>query len=705
MDSSLPSELGGEAQSTWQACESLGELLSQTTELESVCMTALQFVLEAVERPSGALLVTSAPGASSQEYATDLVVHQDLHAAWQALTEDEDSPLHRLVYHVLKTGEAVQEGNLPEELEIKDLGTALPIGDKSRTQGVLLIQGEACSPAQVEWLAHLMPPIGRAIRTNRSLQAIQDRTSELAALQMELTHMGFSTDFEAMQAHMIRGASRILESEASALILLDEMHDEWMICKSLGDDSEWVYQVNPKGGKGLVKECLRTGDIVRSDDVTTDPRFDPSSDGLSGVQVRSLLCAPLVVNGEALGAIQVLNKRWGAFDNYDQDLLSIVAVLAANAMHGTRVVQQLKVLNADLEASRWELLGSRNTLRALFDNLPTALYIVNQEYKLIAVNKSRAELAGQAPQALVGKPCFQALFDRDVPCSECRVQETLQNGRNTQRSERRWSDSDEASDWEISSYPILGENKAVTQAILVEHDVTEGRRLEDILAQSEKLAAVGQLAAGVAHEINNPLTAIIANAQIMHRELPPDHDLQESVDLIARAGARAAQVVRNLLDFARKEEYHLGLTDLNETLERSLELVQHELLAHGVSLTFEPDPKLPPLLASQDHLQSVWLNMLINAIDSLDKSPGVIKVATCRMGDEIHISMSDNGKGIPPDRLTRIFEPFYTTKKAGRGTGLGLSVSHRIVKQHGGHIRVESKVGVGSTFTVVLPAG
>jgi two-component system NtrC family sensor kinase len=227
--------------------------------------------------------------------------------------------------------------------------------------------------------------------------------------------------------------------------------------------------------------------------------------------------------------------------------------------------------------------------------------------------------------------------------------------------------------------------------------------LENILTQSEKLAAMGQLAAGIAHEINNPLTAIIANAQILRRSLPPDDDMQESVDLIARAGARAVQVVRNLLDFARKEDYHLGLTNLNENLGRAIELVQHELLSRGVQLTFDQDPDLPPILASQDHLQSVWLNLLLNAIDSLDKPDGNITVATQRVKENIIVTVVDNGKGIPIERLGRIFEPFYTTKAPGRGTGLGLSVSHRIVQQHGGTIRVESQVGQGSTFTVILP--
>jgi signal transduction histidine kinase len=248
--------------------------------------------------------------------------------------------------------------------------------------------------------------------------------------------------------------------------------------------------------------------------------------------------------------------------------------------------------------------------------------------------------------------------------------------------------------------------------------------LESVLAQSEKLAAVGRLAAGVAHEINNPLTAIIANAQILQRELAPEDDLQESVDLIARAGSRATQVVRSLLDIARKDEQHMARIDVNETLLRALALVQHELLARSITLQFEPAPNLPHIWASQDQLQGVWLNLLLNAVDAMAVEntgteststenppaengrggrPSVLRVSTRLENDEILAVVEDSGMGIAPDRLERIFEPFYTTKAPGRGTGLGLSVSERVVKQHGGRIQVESRVDSGSRFAVYLP--
>jgi two-component system NtrC family sensor kinase len=363
----------------------------------------------------------------------------------------------------------------------------------------------------------------------------------------------------------------------------------------------------------------------------------------------------------------------------------------------------MKVVNVDLKSNREELLNSRNTLRALFDNIPASLYIVDRAYALRAINRSRARRASARPNMLVGRCCYEALFGRISPCPECLVAETFQNGKGTARALRAGEGGD-AQEWEISTYPILDEFGQVVQVVLLEEDVTERRRLEANLAQSEKLAAVGQLAAGVAHEINNPLTAVIANAQLMQRSMPPDGEMQESVELILIAGSRAAQVVRNLLDFSRKEQYRLDRTDVNETIRKTLELVQHEVVSRTIDLTFDPDPDLPRVMASGDHLQGVWLNLILNAFDALGGLPGGIRISTSGEGREVRVAIEDTGKGISAEILPRIFEPFFTTKLPGQGTGLGLSVCHQIIRQHNGQILVESEVGRGTRFTVVLPA-
>jgi two-component system NtrC family sensor kinase len=283
--------------------------------------------------------------------------------------------------------------------------------------------------------------------------------------------------------------------------------------------------------------------------------------------------------------------------------------------------------------------------------------------------------------------------------------ETLFSGQSTQRTERRWDSDGQPLEWEISTYPIRDEKNQMLQVIVLNQDVTEKRRLETSLAQSEKMAAVGQLAAGVAHDINNPLSAIIANTQLLQRELPPGDERQESLELIAKAGDRALRVVRNLLDFARQETYEFTATDVNASLQSALDLIEHQLLTHSIAIHCSLAADLPLIQASYDHLQSVWLNLLLNARDAFAGQSGDIHLTTCRQGNEVHVLVADTGMGIPPERLTRIFEPFYTTKQAGQGTGLGLSLCQRIIKQHGGHIHVDSQVGRGTVFTVALPLG
>jgi signal transduction histidine kinase/GAF domain-containing protein len=651
-------------------------------------------------------------------------------------------------------------------------------------------------------------------------RSIQPQLHKLVALQKTLARAASSTDpaFTADQGQpvlfsiLIQEICKLLDCQVAALILVDEANENWVIRRTFstqtqaqekteaepsaigathlissnevtGSQSKPKFAASDRASlrsdvgafprqsalagqgldqQGLIQECLRSQKSISlslpstDNDASSEARYDPTSDGLEGVQVQSMLCTPLIANAQSIGVIQAVNKLGGkpettpTFTGEDKALLEMIAGLASSILDNLQLNQQLKLSCADLEASHWELASAQNTVNALFDNLPDAIYIIDNNYRIAAINRSRAQhtavfsTATASPQSLVGQTCYQALFNLAEPCPLCQVQETFRTGQSTQRIERRSNNPavqlrqaatgvpplvtgsedaqwlEEALEWEIHTYPISSQvsqpvslngeeppaaftDAKVFQVVVLEKDITEKRQLENILTQSEKLAAMGQLAAGIAHEINNPLTAIIANAQILRRSLPPDDDMQESVDLIARAGARAVQVVRNLLDFARKEDYHLGLTNLNENLGRAIELVQHELLSRGVQLTFDQDPDLPPILASQDHLQSVWLNLLLNAIDSLDKPDGNITVATQRVKENIIVTVVDNGKGIPIERLGRIFEPFYTTKAPGRGTGLGLSVSHRIVQQHGGTIRVESQVGQGSTFTVILP--
>jgi len=521
-----------------------------------------------------------------------------------------------------------------------------------------------------------------------------------------------------------------LDCEAGAVLLLNsQAQGELWVKKVHGKAAVRVQTVELDWSGGLLEKCIQQKQAARYDNPLVIQAGFTSI--LSPWKVTSLVCAPLATEEQVLGAVVGCNKVSGAFTLSDQIVLANMAFPITHAVVNLQRVQHIKNSSMLLESGVSQLTRSRDTLRALFDSIPISIYIVDSNFNLISVNQARAERVNRTPNLLVGQPCYQALFQREEACPGCRVLETLATGKNTVRTQRRSirhldapehsvrddaervtgrGRNDEVEEWEISTYPISDDQALVGQVILVEQDVTEKHRLEAIVAQSEKLAAIGQLAAGVAHEINNPLTAILANAQMLQRELHPNDDKQELVSLIAKAGARAAQVVRSLLDLARQEQYEFLPTDVNETVRKALELVRHEIVSHSIALSLDLPEDLPLIRASQNHLHGIWVNLLVNAVDAVEEQTSSgdvreIKVATRYASSEVHISITDTGKGIPPERLQRIFDPFYTTKIAGRGTGLGLAVCDRIVKHHGGHIRVKSQLGVGTEFTVILPVG
>jgi two-component system NtrC family sensor kinase len=663
----------------------------ETGGLSAAALESLDYILQTLGRPGGAILVQPDEGGEPL-----LIAARNVPAPWEGFIDNPDHPLRKIARRVLKTGTED-----PPDPNIK-LAAAVPLMARSSKQGALLVAGEPFAPSVYARLPELAHVAGRTLRISRSMESLQAADKELASLHMIATILSSDLALDDIQKAMVAGVRQIMDCEFGCLVLVGDDQTSFER-KILGDESEWIRrEVLPMEGS-VVAECLSHSQPVRWDEPGANPRLSAEAEQLLGTPPRSYLCAPLRSGDEPIGMLNMFNKHSGPFTPYDQELISLLATSMADAVYNKRLIQQTKQVNLDLKANREELLNSRNTLRALFDNLPASLYIVDRAYAVRAINRSRAQRAASRPNLLVGRCCYEALFGRISPCPECRVAETMQNAKSATRALRLAETGGEAKEWEISTYPILDDAGGVAQVVLFEADVTERHHLEANLAQSEKLAAVGQLAAGVAHEINNPLTAVIANAQLMQRSLPPDSEMQESVELILIAGSRAAQVVRNLLDFARKEQYRFDRTEINETIRKTLELVQHEVVSRSIVVKFDPDPDLPRIMASGDHLQGVWLNLVLNAFDALAGEPGEIRVSTRHQDRVVQVMIEDTGKGIPADILPRIFEPFFTTKLPGQGTGLGLSVCHQIIKQHNGQILAESEIGRGTRFTVTLP--
>lgn len=292
----------------------------------------------------------------------------------------------------------------------------------------------------------------------------------------------------------------------------------------------------------------------------------------------------------------------------------------------------------------------------------SSIYTINDHWKLISINKSKANEHPETAEQLVGRPCYQAFYHQKTPCAHCQVTLTLEH-----KQAQHWAVSWQGDDhlprnWDISAYPIPSSQTASVRAVILWQDRTEERRLESSLLQAGKLAAIGQLAAGVAHEINNPLTAINANAEMLKMFIPPEDDNYEAVDLIARAGERATKVVRGLLDFARQEQYKFTSSDVNISIHQTLDLISYQFQTAGITIIDKTEPELPSITASWEHLKSVWLNLLVNARDAVQSVSENRQIEiTTRLTperDHVQVLFRDNGHGMSAAEAQHIFEPF-----------------------------------------------
>lgn len=255
--------------------------------------------------------------------------------------------------------------------------------------------------------------------------------------------------------------------------------------------------------------------------------------------------------------------------------------------------------------------------------------------------------------------------------------------------------------------PIIDKHGVIVGYFGVHRDISDQKNFEKQLIHAQKLESIGLLAAGIAHEVGNPLTSISSLVQVIQRETK-EVFTQEKLELIKSQITRISRIIRDLVDFSRRSSHEIHLTDINKGLREAIEIVRVGKKAKEVGFTVSLDPSVPPLPLVADQVEQVFINMLINAVDAINDvryegHKGVIGVKSAVHNGQVNITIQDNGKGIAKDALPKIFQPFYTTKKVGEGTGLGLWVSYGIIKSFQGEIAVQSLEGQGTTFTISLP--
>ncbi len=495
-----------------------------------------------------------------------------------------------------------------------------------------------------------------------------------------------------------------LQAEAITMILIDPEQSGIYTKKESINGTEWKITSNLSSFHSLLVNALKSSSIKSWEGDPDGSAYDALVDGVAGITPRNITSAPLRSHSVIYGAVNVINSDLFPLDNAAITRLALILNTMGDALYYGEVLREATVSVEEASFTKAQLLQSRNVLRSIFDSIPQSYYIIDKEYVITGINHARAERASQTPRDLFGRVCYQVLYGLKMPCPGCQVMATFQTGKSTRRTLVENIKKGKSTDWQITTYPVFDVSNEVDRVVLLEEDITENRKMEVEVLQSEKLVAVGQLAAGIAHEINNPLTSILVNTQILLQDLPEDQKENiESLKLIEMAAIRSSQVIKNLLGLVRKETYEFEEMDLNETIQSALMMVSHEFLTRQIKITFNRAEQLPPYQGSASHLQGVWINLLINAIEAIGEKKGEIKITTYYDSGTFYVEFRDTGVGISEENLGRIFEPYFTTKRSGHGTGLGLSLVKRTIQVHGGQIMVDSSPDEGARFTIILP--
>ncbi len=406
----------------------------------------------------------------------------------------------------------------------------------------------------------------------------------------------------------------------------------------------------------------------------------------------------IMMTGQGDERVAVEIMKLGARDYVikDGDFIDGLTQIVERVAKQAATERKLAETEAQLQESQIKLAG-------VVSSITDGMIMVNEEFNIIWANEVAENSFGSE---LVGKKCYTAYHDRDCVCDPCWVAETFIDGQvRNHETEAIVSDGTCKTFWSTTSVAARHPDGKPKMVVEVTRDITDRKNMEQQVLLSGRLAAVGQLAAGVAHELNNPLAAIQGYAQFLARKTELDDAIKDDVEIIYKEALRATKITANLLSFTHKHDPKRNMASINEIIENSLELQIYNMKINNIEVEMNLSEDLPETMADSHQLQQVFVNLINNAEQAITEAngKGKLTIETRQVGNIIRVTITDNGPGISEENLDQLFDPFFTTKEVGEGTGLGLSICFGIIEQHSGKIRADSKPGEGTTFTVELP--
>ncbi len=513
--------------------------------------------------------------------------------------------------------------------------------------------------------------------------------------------------------------------------ILDAFQTKYGVFGYIGDNGDLIVPTLGRQvwsecrveGKSVVFPARVWGESVWGKAITRKKSFvskGPFHTPEGHIPIHSFLTAPLVFNEKTIGLVSLANKE-GGFTSEDEQILVRIAASISPILH-TRMQRDGK--EQERRRAELSLKNRSDQLQLILDTVPATIWFKDGNNRFLRVNRATCEMMGMPATMIEGKPADEVFphhlaekyFQDDLEVmnsgrARMGIEEEYVNG----RGEVRWVRTDKV--------PWYDEQGVLAGVLAFAVDITEAKRgeeerekLREQLSQAQKLESVGRLAGGVAHDFNNMLGVILGYSELALRALDPLQPVCNQLREIRAAAQRSANLVRQLLAFARKQTISPLVLDLNETVESMLKMVRR-IIGENIELTWLPGEDLGPVRIDPSQIDQILANLCVNARDAISGFGHIsIETGNCLInqdfclkhpeaspGEYVALSIRDDGCGMGQEILSKLFEPFFTTKEVGKGTGLGLSTVHGIVAQNGGFVTVDSKSGEGTTFKIHLP--
>jgi PAS domain S-box-containing protein len=541
----------------------------------------------------------------------------------------------------------------------------------------------------------------------------RDRYNYLKALQQFIQKAQSVTSFKELSSTLTQLVSGALRSSSVCLLLPSESDNGFVIVSSTGLNNP-PPAVVLRSRSLLIKWLKLQQRILSSEEFDIVPQLQSLSlrEKNNLTQMGAELYVPIQTAPGQLSGILVLGRKLSrqSYSSEDRQLLTALSSQMAIALENARLYNESQQELRERKLAEEALERQKAYFQQLFDNSPDAIVLVDTVDRIVDVNKGFETLFGYRASEIKGQPINDVIVPEDRIEEASALSQTGFNSEVVRLETVRKCKDDSLINVAIVGYPIRLGNETAGGCVIYS-DITERKHAEEREEQlqqelylSSRLAAIGELAAGVAHEINNPLTGILGFSQRLLRK-STDEEARRGLERIHSEAQRAAKVVGNLLTFARRREPKKQYTDINEIVQKALELRAYELKTGNIEVITEFTSSLPWTMADFHQMQEVFLNIILNAEQAMTETNhgGRLTIKTEEGKRCLRISFADEGSGIAKENLDKLFDPFFSTRGERGGTGLGLSICHGIVTEHGGRIYAKSKAGKGATFFVELP--